>query len=317
MVTGSSAASPRAVEVVEWLIVSVAAENRPTKLRASLPWLREILVIGVVYMVYGFVRNQFGSAKLRIGDSPLHSFNNAVRVIDVEEALGLFHEQTIQRWFLSVDAAGTIHSSWIVTWFNVFYGTAHFIVTLGVLIWLFVRHRSRFGRWRTTLMATTVLALVGFALFPLMPPRLFNADPATYRYGGGEIAEARDEPDYGFVDTLREVGGLWSFDSKKLDSVSNQYAAMPSLHIGWSLWCTVVLWTFARRAWVRWLGIVYPMCTLLVIVATANHFIIDALGGVAILAAGYGIARGLEYVRERRDTDAPVAEADADVLVNS
>jgi hypothetical protein len=279
-----------------------------------------VLVIGVVYIVYGFVRNQFGSAKLHPGDEPRHSFNNAVHVINIEKAMGIFHEAAIQDWF---------SDGWY-KFFNIFYGTAHFIVTLGILVWLFVKRRSFFGRWRTTLMATTVLALIGFALFPLMPPRLMNATPtapcrqeATLdacidRYGGGELADEAGLPNYGYLDTLRDVGGLWSFDSKQLDSVSNQYAAMPSLHIGWSTWCMLVLLRFSRRRITKVLAVVYPLLTLLVIVATANHYIIDAAGGIAIVAAGYGIARGIEAVLARgKPVAAEVDGASEDVLVNS
>lgn len=297
------------------MLVSVAAENPPSKLRTAMPWLKEVAVIGAVYMVYSFVRNQFGSANLRIGDEPKHAFHNARDVISLEKAIGLFHEQTIQRWFIG--------TPWI-KFFNIFYGTAHFIVTLGILIWLFVRRRPQFHRWRTTLMATTVLALIGFALFPLMPPRLFNAYAhecskndagICYRYGGGELAEQQGQPNYQFVDTLREVGGLWSFDSKKLDSVSNQYAAMPSLHIGWSTWCMLVLLRFARRRTTKILAVLYPILTLTVIVATANHFIIDAAGGLAIVGAGYLIARALDRVRHEDPPLMPVASEDV-VLVD-
>jgi hypothetical protein len=267
-------------------------------MRAAVPWFKEIAVIGIVYLVYGFVRNQFGSANLRIGDEPRQAFHNARDVISLEKALGLFHEQAIQRWFLG--------TPWI-EFFNIFYGTAHFVVTLGILIWLFIRRREQFGRWRTTLMVTTVLALVGFALFPLMPPRLFNAyahdcgpttaHPICYRYGGGELAEQQGQPNYHFVDTLREVGGLWNFDSKKLDSVSNQYAAMPSLHIGWSTWCMLVLLCFARRRVTKILAVLYPILTLTVIVATANHYIIDAAGGLVIVGTGYLVAWTVDRVR--------------------
>ncbi len=297
--------------------MSVPAENSTSKLRAAVPWIREIVVIGAVYLVYGFVRNQFGSANLAIGDEPLHAFNNAVDIIDIEKAMGLFHEQTIQRWFLDTP---------FITFFNIFYGTAHFIVTLGILIWLFIRKRQFFGRYRTTLMATTVLALVGFMLFPLMPPRLFNAyahecGPATshlicYRYGGGELAEQLPgKPDYKFVDTLREVGGLWNFDSKKLDSVSNQYAAMPSLHIGWSTWCMLVVLRFARRRWTKALAIAYPFLTLTVIVATANHFILDAVGGLVIVGAGYLIGLGFERLGRRSAKPEAVSVSHDAVLV--
>jgi len=301
--------------------VSEPAEIQRSKLRAVLPWVHEILVIGVVYMVYSFVRNQFGSATLAIGDEPKHAFNNAVDIIKVEKAIGLFHEQAIQKWFIG--------TRWIIQFFNIFYGTAHFIVTLGILIWLFIRKRSTFARWRTTLMVTTVLALIGFALFPLMPPRLFNAyahpphcnehavgtnPDVCYRYGGGELADELHQPDYGFVDTLRTVGGLWSFDSKKLDAVSNQYAAMPSLHIGWSTWCMLVMLTFTKKRWAKALAVAYPILTLTVIVATANHYIIDAVGGLVILGAGYLVAAWVERWRQARTAPTPVEPTAASTL---
>jgi hypothetical protein len=295
----------------------VPVENQRSKLRATAPWLREIVVIGAVYLVYSFVRNQFGSANLRIGDEPRHAFHNAVDIINVEKALGLFHEQTIQRWFLDTP---------FIKFFNIFYGTAHFVVTLGILIWLFITKRQFFGRWRTTLMATTVLALVGFALFPLMPPRLFNAfahecgeqtaHPICYRYGGGELATELHEPNYKFVDTLREVGGLWSFDSKKLDSVSNQYAAMPSLHIGWSTWCMLVLLRFAKRRRTKILAVAYPILTLTAIVATANHYIIDAAGGLAIVGAGYLLGVGMDRLTKRGEDSPPSPVSNDAVLVD-
>ncbi len=291
-------------------------------MRSTLPWLKEVLVMGAVYIVYGVVRNQFGSANLVEGDAPRHAFNNAVLIIDIEKATGLFHEQTIQRWFLD--------TPWI-PFFNIFYGTAHFAVTLGVLIWMFVRRRKPFGRWRSMLMATTIVGLIGFALFPLMPPRLFNAEPRVncvetdaaneatgqpfcYRYGGGELARANGEPDYQFVDTLREVGGLWSFDSKELDSVSNQYAAMPSLHIGWSVWCALVLWKFAKRRTTRIVGVIYPFVTLTAIVATANHFIIDAAGAFVALGIGYLAALGIERLQPAVVPE-PADEETASVLI--
>ena len=255
--------------------------------RSVKPWLRELTVMVPVYVLYSLVRNQFGSAHLAIGDPPRDAFANAIKVIDIEKALGLYHEVTIQGWFLN---------TWAVTFFNVFYGTAHFAVTVGVLVWLFVRRHHNFRRWRTTLMATTVLALVGFALFPLMPPRLLNVSPSENRYGGGNLVIEQQLPDYGFVDTLRHGNGLWSFDTEGMDSISNQFAAMPSLHIGWSIWCALVLWHFSRKTVMRIIGALYPMLTLLTIVATANHYIIDAVGGALILLFGYAIARGIEAV---------------------
>ena len=105
----------------------------------------------------------------------------------------------------------------------------------------------------------TALAIIGFAWFPLMPPRLLDepcplpaaiaeAIGARISYGGECIeSDLRPEGGFGFVDTLAEFGGPWSFDSEAMASISNQYAAMPSLHIGWSTWCAIAVWPLLRR----------------------------------------------------------------------
>jgi hypothetical protein len=109
---------------------------------------------------------------------------------------------------------------------------------------------------------------VGFWAFPLAPPRLMA--------GGG------------FIDTVTVHHTWGSLSSGDLSHVSNQYAAMPSMHIGWSLWCGITVWSLARPVWVRVLAVVYPVFTLTVIIATGNHFWADAVGGVVCLALGYG-----------------------------
>jgi len=181
-------------------------------------------------------------------------------VIDLEQALASYVEEAVQQEFLD--------DRWFIQFWNLFYGTFHFVVTAAGIVYLFTRAPWRYVRWRTTLAVTTALALIGFATFPLMPPRLL---PATY----------------GFVDTLRDYGGLWSFDSGAMQKVSNQYAAMPSLHFAWSTWCALVFIPSLRRPWAKALAAVYPVLTLFAIVVTANHFWIDAAGGAVILALGW------------------------------
>jgi hypothetical protein len=139
----------------------------------------------------------------------------------------------------------------------------------------------------------TALAIVGFALFPLMPPRLLDA-PCD-EYGGACIAsELRSDPEegasFGYVDTLAEYGGPWSFDNETMTDISNQYAAMPSMHIGWSMWCAVATWPLLRRRWQRVVVMLYPLITLFCIIVTANHYWIDGVGG--LLAFGLGTLMG-------------------------
>ena len=98
-------------------------------------------------------------------------------------------------------------------------------------------------------------------------------------------------PDYGFVDTLKEIGGLWSFDSGTMQKISNQYAAMPSLHFAWSSWSAFVLYPMVRPRWLKWLIASYPFLTLFAIIVTANHFWLDAAGGALILGVGFLLGR--------------------------
>jgi hypothetical protein len=271
-----------------WLAVALKAVttvDRPTRLY----WWKEVVLIVAFYSLYSLARNRFGSHRVEVGEEPLHAFNNAIRIIDWEKALRLFHEPVIQSWFL--DDRGFLQ------FWNTFYGTAHFIVTAAAFIWMYRVKPSVFPLWRNVLGATTALAIVGFSLFPLMPPRLLDSDTL---YGGARLEVEQGIEPYGFVDTLDEYGGPWSFDSGAMQKVSNQYAAMPSLHIAWSTWCAIVMWQLTVRRWARVLILAYPVLTLFGIVVTANHFFLDALGGWIILGVGYVIGRALFEWNERR-----------------
>jgi hypothetical protein len=237
-----------------------------------LRWWKEAVYILAFYAIYTAIRNTQGSASV----SATHARHNADRLIGWERAVGLFQEHRIQDAFL--DAKGFIQ------FWNVFYGTAHFIVTAAALIVMFRTMKRRYPLWRNTLACTTALALIGFATFPLMPPRLLGA--------------------YGFVDTLKDIGGLWSFDSGAMQKISNQYAAMPSLHFGWSSWSALVLWPAVRSWWLRVLVVLYPFLTLFAIIVTANHYWLDAAGGALALATGFTLARWITAFNTRRGVPA-------------
>jgi hypothetical protein len=269
-----------------------AADPKAERARLGLRWWRELLYIAVFYAVYSAIRNQFGSAAV----SPERALAHAREIIDIEKALHLFFEPTLQSWFVTAGNDGTLEfgfpgARYFLEFWNVFYGTFHFVVTAGAMLLLFRRYPRDYGRWRNTLAFTTAFALIGFSLYPLMPPRLLTGPPP---YGAGL------EEEFTFVDTLADVGGLWSFDSGTMQKVSNQYAAMPSLHFGWSSWCFLVLYPRLRRRWARVLVVLYPMATLWAIVVTANHYWLDAAGGLVILAVGYVFGSRLAAFHERR-----------------
>jgi hypothetical protein len=261
-------------------------------------WWKELLIVSIFYAIYTMIRNQFGSAFVNGVDVPLHSFTNAVRVIRIERALGLYHEESIQDFFLP--------HLWLIKAMNTYYGTAHFFVTLGVFILLFKRRPDVFGQWRNTLAAMTGLAIIGFVLFPLMPPRLLDAPcpSANGGFGGAciehELRNYNGATNFGYVDTIAEFGGPWAFNEGPAASLSNQYAAMPSLHIGWSTWCVFALWPLAKKRWKRIALFLYPTTTLFCIVVTGNHFWLDGLGGLVVFVVGYFIGTYLHNVNHRR-----------------
>lgn len=226
------------------------------------------LVVGV-YASYGVVRNLFGSAAV----DPDVAARNADLIIDIERATYTYVEPAIQQWFIDI--------TWFMQFWNLFYGVFHFGITFVVLIWLYLARSTSYRFWRRTGLIATVSAIAGYASFPLMPPRLLG--------DCGQFGACRDDSPY--VDSVIELGGLWSFETSALETISNQYAAMPSLHIGWALWATMAVLANANRESVRWIARAYPFLTLFAIVVTANHYWIDALGGVACVAIGWVASR--------------------------
>jgi len=258
--------------------MQVAEVNLVPEREHRLHWWKEALIVAIFYGIYTWTRNQFGSQQIAADGVPEQAFNNAERVIGFERLIGLYHEVAVQQWFLPY--------RWFIQFWNVYYGTAHFFVTLFVFVLLYVKRADVFPQWRNTLAAMTALAIIGFAFFPLMPPRLLDQpcpanDPNEF---GGACLHPYET--FGFVDTLSEYGGPWKFDSDEVASISNQYAAMPSLHIGWSTWCAIAVWPLLRRRWVKAAVLIYPSATLFAIVVTANHFWIDGIGGLAVFGIG-------------------------------
>lgn len=239
--------------------VAVVTDVETRAPATTLRWWREVLYVLAFYGVYSAVRNTQGSAAV----SARHAFNNAKQIIGWEEWLHIYNEEAVQQAFLG--ARGFIQ------FWNVYYGTAHFVVTAGALIWLFRRRPERYALWRNTLAWTTGLALIGFALYPLMPPRLLP-------------------PSYGFVDTLKEIGGLWSFDSGAMAKVSNQYAAMPSLHAGWDLLVGIAIITAASGWVLRVVGAVLPVLMAVAVITTGNHYFVDVPAGLALALVGYAVS---------------------------
>ena len=175
------------------------------------------------------------------------------------------------------DAAWALHYEWLIIAANYFYGSAYIGVTIFALVFLYRRFPDAYPLWRNTLLVGTLLGLIGFATFPLMPPRLLDT--------------VAGHAPYGYIDTLVKFPTFWSFDSSAMKTISNQSAAMPSLHCGWALWGCAVFLPRVRSWWAKTLAVAYPVVTVIVVVITGNHYLLDAVGGAVIFLVGYGVAR--------------------------
>jgi hypothetical protein len=231
-------------------------------------WWAQVLFIAAVYELYRIMR-------AHVTGGAAAAFDHASAVVHLERVLGLFREGWIQRHFLG-------HDGFLRFW-NVYYGLAHFVVTGLVLVVLYAVAPGRYRQWRNTLGWVLVLGLVGFAVYPLAPPRLLPAR-------------------YGIVDTVSTVGGVGPVGAKtETPKTGNPYAAMPSLHLAWSTWAACAAFPLAGPPAVAWLVFVYPAATLFAVVVTGNHYFLDAVGGWAALALAYAAER----LRRRRWSAGP------------
>lgn len=237
-------------------------EDQPAGRRPRL--YREILLIALCYSAYSLVRNLVPTTHteaLRLGG----------QILSLERVLHVDAELPINHLF--------VHVHWLGVGANYYYSTLHFVVTPAVLGWLYVRHQDRYVFYRRLIFATTVLALAGFWLLPLAPPRMLP----------------------GYVDTVLvwHTHGLYASGASPVGSVSNQYAAMPSLHTGWALWCAIAVADNLQARWAKVLVFCYPAATVVVILGTANHYFLDAVGGAVTLGFGYLATRTVRLVVPR------------------
>jgi hypothetical protein len=231
--------------------------------RRTIPWLpriaartqrrliRESLVVLVLAAAYEVISTHM----VQDGGAAAH---HARLVVSAERALGLFHEHAVQTAVIGSDAATNA--------FNAYYGGTHFIIPAIALGWLIFRHPAQYARARTALAVTTGLAFLCFWLCPVAPPRLLPAR-------------------FGIVDTLTAPDGSGHFESMLINAAGDKYASMPSLHVAWAVWCALALYPVVRHWALRALVVAYPLMTTLVVIATGNHFFLDAIAGALLACA--------------------------------
>jgi hypothetical protein len=228
--------------------------------------LHEVLGLIALYGAYEVVRG-FG------GEDYEAAFANTADIVALEQRLGLFVERTVQESVSGIAGAPAL--------LGAAYMLLHFLGTAALVVWVHRRRPDAYPVVRTTLIASTALALIGYVLYPAAPPRL---------------------SDLGFVDTVSSSTGL-NLSSDLLGSFYNPIAAVPSLHFGYAVIVGVALAALATNRAVRIVGAAYPAAMLFIIVATGNHFFVDAAAGGLTVVLGWITARSL--VARGTSTPAP------------
>ncbi len=247
--------------------------------------VRQVALFAVAYYGYQIVRGAVDDPT-----STALAFQHARDLIGIERSLHIFVEPAVNGWSQGIGAV-TGFTSWM-------YINAQFSVTVGSLVYLYLRHNDSFYFVRNMFMAAMGIALIGYIVFPTAPPRMF--------------------PEWGFTDSVAIFTGIHA-DTGSLSAMVNPYAAVPSMHVAFSLMIGIPLsmlvkWRPAKVFWA-----LYPLIVTFVIVATANHFISDAILGSLTAVAAASAARGLARVRPRawafsRDGREPVA-GDASTVI--
>ncbi|MBN0045782.1 phosphatase PAP2 family protein [Streptomyces actuosus] len=229
--------------------------------RTRLRWWTELPLILLVYGCYS-------AGRLLVRGDVSSAVGHGLDILRIEQALHLDAEHPLNRLLT--------RQAWLGVPADFWYASLHYLVTPALLVWLFRSRAVHYRAARTWLMTSTFLGLIGFTLLPTCPPRLLP-------------------PGHGFVDTMAQYSsyGWWGGQAsapRGLGGMTNQYAAMPSLHVGWALWCGVMLWRYGGTRSTKVAGVVYPLVTTLVVMGTANHYFLDAAAGAAVMGVGLLLA---------------------------
>ncbi|KAM3086129.1 hypothetical protein ACMFMG_000267 [Clarireedia jacksonii] len=290
-----------------------------SRLLEKFPFLVECWYWALIYWVYQLGRA--ASAVLIVESTVVAAEKHALQVIALEQKLHIFFELHVQKYFMQ--------NPFLMTWINRIYSFIHIPGSIAFLVWLFYYTNTRnrldarqqdkdigevkgspagprlYESRRRTMAFCNLLAFVIFTLWPCMPPRLLSADNSDTEMG-------RKARSFGFVDTVHGPGGegsIWT-DNR----FTNKFAAMPSLHFGYSLLIGLTIMTIPlnpshiststfripilniriririphrRRLLCILIGTFYPALILLAIIATANHFILDAVAGSMVCGAAW------------------------------
>jgi membrane-associated phospholipid phosphatase len=209
--------------------------------------------------------------------------HHARDLVTFEVAHGFFVEPAWQTFFLQTRHIAIVTVSWmdVARLFNGVYVFGHVFFTLGVALWVYIYRRRWFGLLRNLVLLVNLFALLIYENFPVAPPRLttglfFDHHPFTFR-----------DTLFGVVNASGQVVGT--------QTGYNEFSAMPSVHMAWAVVAGVALVVLARPLWAKAIGAIYPVCMLLAVVVTGNHYFLDVVGGIAVTVLAFGAAVLLDH----------------------
>lgn len=223
----------------------------------------EVALIAVLYIGYCLSRTLASTAF-----APARG--HALDILTFEKSWRFDIESWLNGKFFEYDVLGVFGSFW--------YATTHYLVTLGILIWIYRHSAMQYLAARRALVLASLVGLSFYLLMPTAPPRLV---------GGG----------YHDILSLHSGIGWWSQNGsapKGLGDITNELAAFPSLHAGWALWVAIVLIRAGVPKLVRVLGLAYAAMMTIVIVGTGNHWVLDAIIGWIVVLVSFGFVLAWE-----------------------
>jgi hypothetical protein len=231
--------------------------------------LREGVVVAWIYLAYEVIRGQ------ATGSAPV-AYRNARSLVGIERFLGIDIEQPFQQLF--------VHVHWFMAVLSVWYGIVYFVAPFVTLVILYRRAPARYLQMRNALFVMLGLAVVACWAVPMTPPRLM---PSSYGFQSTSATSLSLERS-----VRSALGGNVAPTKSNFDQYGNAYAALPSVHVASALWVATAFWPLVRRRRRPLLGL-YPASMVFCVLITANHWILDALGSCALLAAAMAISRVL------------------------
>ena len=239
-----------------------AIQSLTPKINKIIVWIQKQNRTTTIFLnlaTFGLLWLGYSTVRRITADSTKIAAENAVNLVKFQDWMGFPNEATLQGWF--------IDSEVLIKIANTFYFVMHFPSMIVFLVWVMVRKIEWMPQVRASLCLATFSGLIIHLLFPLMPPRLMVS--------------------YGFIDTAKVFGpDPYSLGIAK---AANEFAAMPSLHVGWALLIALAAIRILKTP-ARWLMLLHPILTTIVVVVTANHFWLDIIVGAILALAGWQLA---------------------------